>query len=102
MMVSAVLTEALQVPDLGGGSVIGNAIERGVGYTPYGGRYFDSHPIMTMLLLTRGPPSDRPLDDALWYGSCSAQRRAYANGDGRDARSHAGVNGGAQPGPASA
>lgn len=28
----------LKVPDLGGGSVIGNAIERGVGYTPYGGR----------------------------------------------------------------
>ena len=26
----------LDVPDLGGGSIIGNAIERGVGYTPYG------------------------------------------------------------------
>lgn len=26
----------IDVPDLGGGSVIGNAIERGVGYTPYG------------------------------------------------------------------
>lgn len=26
------------VPDLGGGSVIGNTIERGVGYTPYGGK----------------------------------------------------------------
>ena len=25
-----------QVPDLGGGSIIGNAAERGVGYTPYG------------------------------------------------------------------
>ena len=24
-------------PDLGGGSVIGNALDRGVGYTPYGG-----------------------------------------------------------------
>ncbi|KAK5009516.1 hypothetical protein LTR28_000641 [Elasticomyces elasticus] len=24
------------VPDLGGGSIIGNAVERGVGYTPYG------------------------------------------------------------------
>lgn len=31
----AVLT-ILQVPDLGGGSIIGNAAERGVGYTPYG------------------------------------------------------------------
>ena len=26
----------IDVPDLGGGSVLGNAIERGVGYTPYG------------------------------------------------------------------
>ena len=26
-----------QVPDLGGGSVLGNTVERGVGYTPYGG-----------------------------------------------------------------
>lgn len=26
----------IDVPDLGGGSVIGNTIERGVGYTPYG------------------------------------------------------------------
>ena len=27
----------IDVPDLGGGSIIGNALERGVGYTPYGG-----------------------------------------------------------------
>ncbi|KAK7216360.1 hypothetical protein V2G26_004363 [Clonostachys chloroleuca] len=26
----------LDVPDLGGGSIIGNAVERGVGYSPYG------------------------------------------------------------------
>lgn len=26
----------IDVPDLGGGSVLGNTIERGVGYTPYG------------------------------------------------------------------
>ena len=26
----------LDVPDLGGGSILGNAVERGVGYTPYG------------------------------------------------------------------
>lgn len=30
----------LDVPDLGGGSIIGNACERGVGYTPYGGESF--------------------------------------------------------------
>lgn len=29
----------IDVPDLGGGSVIGNAVERGVGYTPYGGEF---------------------------------------------------------------
>jgi FAD/FMN-containing dehydrogenase len=28
----------LDVPDVGGGSIIGNAVERGVGYTPYGGK----------------------------------------------------------------
>lgn len=28
----------IDVPDLGGGSVLGNAIERGVGYTPYGNK----------------------------------------------------------------
>jgi FAD/FMN-containing dehydrogenase len=27
----------VDVPDLGGGSIIGNTVERGVGYTPYGG-----------------------------------------------------------------
>lgn len=27
----------LDVPDLGGGSMLGNTLERGVGYTPYGG-----------------------------------------------------------------
>ncbi len=26
----------IDTPDLGGGSVIGNAVDRGVGYTPYG------------------------------------------------------------------
>jgi len=33
-----------KVPDLGGGSIIGNAIERGVGYTPYGGMSRDPRP----------------------------------------------------------
>jgi FAD/FMN-containing dehydrogenase len=32
----------LDVPDLGGGSVIGNTIERGVGYTPYGDHFMVS------------------------------------------------------------
>lgn len=27
----------IDTPDLGGGSVLGNTVERGVGYTPYGG-----------------------------------------------------------------
>jgi FAD/FMN-containing dehydrogenase len=29
----------IDVPDLGGGSVLGNTCERGVGYTPYGDHY---------------------------------------------------------------
>ncbi|PSS27642.1 hypothetical protein M430DRAFT_91627 [Amorphotheca resinae ATCC 22711] len=29
----------IDVPDLGGGSIIGNTIERGVGYTPYGDHF---------------------------------------------------------------
>jgi FAD/FMN-containing dehydrogenase len=29
----------IDVPDLGGGSVIGNTLDRGVGYTPYGDHY---------------------------------------------------------------
>lgn len=32
------------VPDLGGGSVLGNTVERGVGYTPYGDHYSESYP----------------------------------------------------------
>lgn len=28
----------IDTPDLGGGSVLGNAVDRGVGYTPYGGQ----------------------------------------------------------------
>ena len=32
----------VDVPDVGGGSIIGNAVERGVGYTPYGGRFLGS------------------------------------------------------------
>ncbi|KAK1773444.1 hypothetical protein QBC45DRAFT_81201 [Copromyces sp. CBS 386.78] len=29
----------IDVPDVGGGSIIGNAVERGVGYTPYGDHF---------------------------------------------------------------
>lgn len=29
----------IDTPDLGGGSVLGNTVERGVGYTPYGDHY---------------------------------------------------------------
>ena len=32
----------IDVPDLGGGSVLGNTCERGVGYTPYGDHYSKS------------------------------------------------------------
>lgn len=33
----------MDVPDLGGGSVVGNTIERGVGYSPYGDHFMVSH-----------------------------------------------------------
>jgi hypothetical protein len=29
----------IDTPDLGGGSVIGNTVDRGVGYTPYGNHW---------------------------------------------------------------
>ena len=29
----------IDVPDLGGGSVLGNTLDRGVGYTPYGDHF---------------------------------------------------------------
>ncbi|KAJ2900243.1 hypothetical protein MKZ38_002525 [Zalerion maritima] len=41
----------LDVPDLGGGSMIGNAVERGVGYTPYGD-HFMMHCGMEVILPT--------------------------------------------------
>ncbi|KAF1981167.1 vanillyl alcohol oxidase [Aulographum hederae CBS 113979] len=39
----------LDVPDLGGGSIIGNAVERGAGYTPYGD-HFMMHSGMEVVL----------------------------------------------------
>jgi hypothetical protein len=36
----------LDVPDLGGGSILGNTLERGVGYTPYGG--MPKYPLMKL------------------------------------------------------
>ncbi|EEA25433.1 D-lactate dehydrogenase, putative [Talaromyces marneffei ATCC 18224] len=36
----------MDVPDLGGGSVLGNTIERGVGYTPYGADFWNDHWMM--------------------------------------------------------
>jgi FAD/FMN-containing dehydrogenase len=49
----------VDVPDVGGGSIIGNAVERGVGYTSYGGK-LPGH-LMPHLLTFK----NRPLDDAL-------------------------------------
>ncbi|OQV05102.1 FAD binding domain-containing protein [Cladophialophora immunda] len=39
----------IDVPDLGGGSVLGNTIDRGVGYTPYGD-HFGAHSGMEVVL----------------------------------------------------
>ncbi|KAI1618243.1 vanillyl-alcohol oxidase [Exophiala viscosa] len=41
----------IDVPDLGGGSVLGNAVDRGVGYTPYGD-HFGAHSGMEVVLPT--------------------------------------------------
>ena len=53
----------VDVPDVGGGSIIGNAVERGVGYTPYGGKLLD-RPVKIY-----NSNKSRSLDDALWYGN---------------------------------
>lgn len=55
-MVENKLNEKLwiDVPDLGGGSVLGNCIERGVGYTPYG-----DHFMVSVLTLPNDDPSDK-------------------------------------------
>jgi hypothetical protein len=37
----------IDVPDLGGGSILGNTVERGVGYTPYGGAYYVIYNILS-------------------------------------------------------
>lgn len=41
----------IDVPDLGGGSVLGNTIDRGVGYTPYGD-HWANHAGMEIVLPT--------------------------------------------------
>ncbi|KAK9774023.1 putative Vanillyl-alcohol oxidase [Seiridium cardinale] len=41
----------IDVPDLGGGSVLGNTVDRGVGYTPYGNHY-EAHSGMEVVLPT--------------------------------------------------
>jgi len=71
----------IDVPDVGGGSIIGNAVERGVGYTPYGGK------VLTFLV-NKSRVADylvsiiRPLHDALRHGDCPPQRRAGQNRNG--------------------
>lgn len=54
-------TLMIDVPDLGGGSVIGNALDRGVGYTPYGDHYA-SHCGMEIVMPTGevSPPLSPP------------------------------------------
>lgn len=41
----------IDVPDIGGGSVLGNAVDRGVGYTPYGD-HWGMHSGMEVVLPT--------------------------------------------------
>lgn len=57
---------------------MGNAVERGVGYTPYGGTHFS-------FIAKFKANGDRPLDDALRHGSCPAKWRTHPHWDGRHA-----------------
>lgn len=63
-------------PDLGGGSVMGNALDRGVGYTPYGGKWYSAG------LGQSNHPESRSLRHALRYGSRATERRSRQNRDG--------------------
>lgn len=72
----------IDVPDLGGGSVLGNCMERGVGYTPYGDHFM----VVTRIGSKRSRLTSC-FSDALWYGNCVAQRRACTDGHGRHAKS---------------
>lgn len=70
----------VDVPDLGGGSVLGNCIERGVGYTPYGDHFMVSdQKFVEERSLTCGRT------DALRYGGRPSKRRTRPYGHGSHA-----------------
>jgi hypothetical protein len=71
----------IDVPDLGGGSVLGNTCERGVGYTPYGDHFSmraarteGAHTFLVTNILL---PSD-----ALRDGGCPPRRQPHTHGNG--------------------
>jgi hypothetical protein len=68
----------VDVPDLGGGSILGNTLDRGVGYTPYGGAFRKEIEVSKRSTNVSG----RSLDDALRHGSRPSERRADANWNG--------------------
>lgn len=71
----------VDVPDVGGGSVIDNVVERGVCYTPYGGRKLLS--LRSIHLANWG------LDRCMMHcelESCAAQRGAHSNLNGHPSR----------------
>lgn len=59
----------IDVPDLGGGSVVGNTLDRGVGYTPYGD-HWAAHSGLEVVL----PTSEvirTGMEMVLFSGSCA-------------------------------
>lgn len=69
----------IDVPDLGGGSVLGNTCERGVGYTPYGDHFSErnSHGVENL-----SPSADHATSDALRYGGHPTRWEPHSDGNG--------------------
>jgi hypothetical protein len=55
----------LDVPDLGGGSILGNAVERGVGYTP-----------LRRLVFSKREREKKKLSLVSIKGSCAKEKRS--------------------------
>lgn len=66
----------IDVPDLGGGSVIGNTIERGVGYTPYGDHFMVGWTVIPLTTDALWPRDRAAFGRARphWHGSSSPAR----------------------------
>lgn len=75
----------VDVPDLGGGSVLGNTLDRGVGYTVYGDRKLRVKLRRCVFVCVRRADLTR-LGVSLRHGGGAAHRRGDPHGHGRDAK----------------